>query len=94
MARELLRYRPANDLYEDWLGRIAELVDAPGEAPAPSRSLPPPLSQAGHLAHDAPPPLARPSRHLSNLTGAKAAIAPVASAEEQYHHNSMIKCVA
>ena len=26
MARELLRYRPIDDLYEDWLDRITELV--------------------------------------------------------------------
>ena len=37
MARELLRYRPADDLCEDSLDRIAELVSAAGEAPASSR---------------------------------------------------------
>ena len=26
MAHELLRYHPVEDLYEDWLDRIAELV--------------------------------------------------------------------
>ena len=36
MARELLRYRPIDDLYEDWLDRIAELVSAAGGSPAPS----------------------------------------------------------
>ena len=30
MAPELLRYRPIDDLYEDWLDRIAELVRAAG----------------------------------------------------------------
>ena len=40
MARELLRYRPIDDLYEDWLDRITELVSATG-APFhhPSRCL-------------------------------------------------------
>ena len=56
MARELLRYRVANDLYNDWLARIAELVTAPGEAPASSHSLRPLPSLAGDMAHDAPPP--------------------------------------
>ena len=41
MAHELLRYHPVDNLYEDWLDRITELVSAAGEAPAPSRSLPP-----------------------------------------------------
>ena len=39
MARELLRYRPVGDHYEDWLDRIAELVSAAGGSPAPSLSL-------------------------------------------------------
>src|SRR5215216_1629186 len=56
MARELLRYRSADELYEDWLDRIAELVSAAGEAPVLSRSLPPPQHQAGDVAHGAPPP--------------------------------------
>src|SRR3990170_442341 len=56
MARELLRYRPTDDLYEDWLDRIAELVSTAEEAPAPSRSLPPPPPLAGDVAHGAPPP--------------------------------------
>ena len=38
MARELLRYCPVDDLYEDWLDRIAELVGAAGGSPAPSLS--------------------------------------------------------
>ena len=60
MARELLRYRPADDLYEEWLDRIAELVSAAGEAPASSRSLPPPPPRAGDPAHGVPlPPLGR-----------------------------------
>ena len=35
MARELLHYRPVDDLYEDWLDRIAELVSAAGGPPHP-----------------------------------------------------------
>ena len=42
-ANELLRYRPVDDLYEDWVDRIAELVSAAGGSPAPSLSLPRPL---------------------------------------------------
>ena len=43
-ANELLRYRPVDDLYEDWLDRISELVSAAGDSAAPARSLPqPPL---------------------------------------------------
>ena len=30
MAHELLRFRPVDDLYEDWLDRVAELVRAAG----------------------------------------------------------------
>ena len=36
MAHELLRYRPVDDLYEDWLDRIAELVCPAGGFPTPS----------------------------------------------------------
>ena len=39
MARELLCYRPIDDLYEDWLDRIAELVSVTGGSPMPSLSL-------------------------------------------------------
>ena len=56
MARELLRYRPTKDRYEEWLGRIAELVDAASEAPASSQSLRPQPFQAGDMDHGAPPP--------------------------------------
>ena len=45
-ANELLRYRPVDDLYEDWLDRVAELVRAAGGSPAPSHSLPPPQPAA------------------------------------------------
>ena len=34
MARELLRYRPVDDLYEDWLDRITELVSAARGSPS------------------------------------------------------------
>ena len=56
MARELLRYRLADNLYEDWLDRFVELINAAGEAPALSRLLPPAKPLAGDVAHDAPPP--------------------------------------
>ena len=56
MARELLRYRPTDYLYEDWLDRIAELVSAAGEAHVQSRSLPLPPPETGDIAHGVPPP--------------------------------------
>ena len=56
MAHELLRYRPVDDLYEDWLDRIAELVSAAGGSPVPSLSLPRAPPAMGDVAHGAPPP--------------------------------------
>ena len=56
MAHELLRYRLVDDLYEDWLDRIAELGSAAGGSPAPSLSLPRPPPAVGYVAHGAPPP--------------------------------------
>ena len=56
MARELLRYRLVDDLYEDWLDRIAELVSAAGGSHAPSLSPPHPPTAMGGVAHGAPPP--------------------------------------
>ena len=56
MAHELLRYRPVDDLYEDWLDRIVELVRAAGGSPTPSYSLPHPPPATGDAAHEAPPP--------------------------------------
>ena len=41
-ANELLRYHPIDDVYEEWLDRVAELVRAAGGSPAPSHSPPPP----------------------------------------------------
>ena len=41
-ANELLRYRPVDNVYEEWLDRVAELVLAAGGFLAPSHSLPPP----------------------------------------------------
>ena len=35
-ANELLRYRPVDDVYEEWLDRVAELVRAAGGSPTPS----------------------------------------------------------
>ena len=55
MARELLRYRPDDAGYDAWLGRITELVNVAGDAPAPSHSLRPPPSRAGDPAYGAPP---------------------------------------
>ena len=40
-ANELLRYRPVDDLYEEWLDRVTELVRAAGGSPTPSHSLRP-----------------------------------------------------
>ena len=40
-ANELLHYRPVDDVYEEWLDRVAELVRATGGSLAPSHSLPP-----------------------------------------------------
>src|SRR3954467_3725690 len=58
-ANELLRYRPVDDVYEEWLHRVAELVRAAGGSPPPSvpRRRPPP--RAGNEAPGAyqPPPL-------------------------------------
>ena len=51
MAHELLRYRPVDDLYEDWLDRVAELVCAAGGSPAPSLSLPRPPPATCDMAH-------------------------------------------
>jgi len=56
MARELLRYRSVDNLYEDWLDRIAELGSVAGGSPVPSLSLPRPPPAAGDVAHRAPPP--------------------------------------
>ena len=38
-TNELLRYRPVDDVYEEWLDRVAELVRAAGGSPLPSFSL-------------------------------------------------------
>src|SRR3954468_1678814 len=34
-ANKLLRYRPIDDVYEEWLDRVAELIRAAGGSPAP-----------------------------------------------------------
>ena len=50
LARELLRYRPVDDLYKDWLARITELVSAAGGSPLLSLSLPrPPSAQEAKI---------------------------------------------
>src|SRR3954470_1507762 len=58
-ANELLRYRPVDDVYEEWLDRVAELVRAAGGSPAPSAPLRRTPPHAGHEAPGAyqPPPL-------------------------------------
>ena len=38
-ADKLLRYRPIDNVYEEWLGRVAELVRATGGTPTLSFSL-------------------------------------------------------
>ena len=55
-ANELLRYRPFDDVYEEWLDRIAELVRAAGGSPAPSFSLHRAPPCAGNEAPGAPQP--------------------------------------
>ena len=35
-ANELLRYCPVDDVYEEWLDRVAELVRTAGGSPVPS----------------------------------------------------------
>ena len=56
LARELLHYRPVDDLYEDWLARITELVSAAGGSPLSSLSLPHPPFRAGGEDQEVPPP--------------------------------------
>ena len=56
LARELLHYRPVNDLYDEWLARITELISAAGGSPALSVSLPRPPSCAGGADQEVPPP--------------------------------------
>src|SRR4051812_24682995 len=58
-ANELLRYRPVDDVYEEWLDRVAELVRAAGGSPAPSVPLHRTPPRAGNEAPGAyqPPPL-------------------------------------
>ena len=55
-ANELLRYRPVDDVYEEWLDRVAELVRAAGGSPAPSVPLHRTPPRAGDEAPAAPRP--------------------------------------
>ena len=55
-ANELLRYRPIDDVYEEWLDRVAELVRAAGGSPAPSVPLHRTPPRAGDEAPAAPRP--------------------------------------
>ena len=59
-ANELLRYRPIDDVYEEWLDRVAELVRAAGGAPAPSFLLHLTPPRTGDEAPGAPPHCAAP----------------------------------
>src|SRR3954469_24073653 len=57
-ANELLRYRPIDDVYEEWLDRVAELVRAAGGSPAPSAALrrtPPRVDNEAPGAFQPPP---------------------------------------
>src|SRR4051812_47939413 len=57
-ANELLRYRPVDDVYEEWLDRIAELIRTAGGSPAPSvpmRRTPPPAGNEAPGAYQLPP---------------------------------------
>jgi hypothetical protein len=63
MARELLRYRPTEAGYDAWLACITKLVNVAGDAPAPSRFLPPPSPCAGEVAHGEPPPTSNGTSH-------------------------------
>src|SRR3954465_1621337 len=58
-ATELLRYRPVDDVYEEWLDRVAELIRSAGGSPAPSPPLRCTPPRVGNEAPGAfqPPPL-------------------------------------
>src|SRR3954467_7029252 len=63
-ANELLRYRPVDNVYEEWLDRVAELVRAAGGSPAPSaplRRTPPRVGSEAPGAYR-PPPLQEDAR--------------------------------
>ena len=55
-ANELLRYRPVDDVYEEWLDHVAELVRAAGGSPTPSAPLYRTKPHAGDEAPAAPRP--------------------------------------
>src|SRR4051812_49766750 len=59
VANELLRYRPVDDVHEEWLDRVAEVVPAAGGSPPPAAPLPrppPPLGNEAPGAFPPPPP--------------------------------------
>ena len=56
LARELLHYRPIDDLYEEWLACITELISDAGGSSALSLSLPRPPSCAGDADQEVPMP--------------------------------------
>ena len=53
-ANELLRYRPVDGVYEEWLDRVAELVRTAGGSPPPSIPLHRTLPRTGNEAPAAP----------------------------------------
>ena len=55
-ANELLRYCPVNDVYEEWLDRVAELVRTARGSPKPSVLLHRTPPRAGDEAPGAPQP--------------------------------------
>ena len=58
-ANNLLHYRPVDDIYEEWLDRVAELVRTVGGSPAPSVLLhrtPPRVGDEAPAAPRPPPP--------------------------------------
>ena len=85
-ANELLHYHPVDDVYEEWIDRVAELVRAAGGSPTPSISLhrappcvgneapgapQPPPPQEGALAPRRVPPWAEPAPSGASAARAK-----------------------
>src|SRR3954464_1470306 len=71
-ANELLRYRPVDDVYEEWLDRVAELVRAAGGSPAPSappRRTPPRVGNEAPGAFQPPPLQEAPWSQGAQLLG-------------------------
>ena len=90
MARELLRYRPAQAGYDAWLARVTELVDAAGDAPAPSRSLPPPPSPDARAGRGVPPP---PPNHGAARRRAARSPEPPHDSSSSHRDNSSCRII-